>query len=86
MKVREISTNHAWDDTTKQKNVVVSIRATNSKTGKARRVVAPIKKRVDRILAAYKRMGNELKPDDFLFMNPLTMIEMLSVVKTTSHA
>ena len=70
LRVREISTNHSWDDNTQQKNVVIAIRAANSKTGKGRRVVAPIKKRVDRILAAYQRMGNELKPDDFLFMNP----------------
>ena len=42
----------------------------NSKTGKGRRVVAPIKKRVDRIIASYKRVGNPLQPNDYLFMNP----------------
>jgi integrase len=42
----------------------------NSKTGKGRRVVAPIKKRVDRIIASYKRVGNPLAPTDYLFMNP----------------
>ena len=40
------------------------------KTGKGRRVVAPIKKRVDRIIASYKRVGNPLQPNDYLFMNP----------------
>ena len=33
-------------------------------------MVAPIKKRVDRIINAYKKMNNPLQPDDFLFMNP----------------
>lgn len=70
LRLREISTNHSWDDKTKQTNVVLTIRASNSKTGKARRVVAPIKKRIDRILSSYKKMDKELQSDDFLFMNP----------------
>ena len=45
------------------------VRRTNSKTGKERRVVAPVKKRIDRILAAYKKLGIKHEADDFLFIN-----------------
>ena len=70
IKVNEITSNASWDKETKEKNVVLFIRASNSKTGKSRRVVAPIKKRFDRIISAYKKMNNPLRPDDYLFMNP----------------
>ena len=70
LKVKDISTNHSWNTQQKEKNVVLYIPPENSKTGKGRRVVAPIKKRVDRILASYKRVGNPLQPNDYLFMNP----------------
>ena len=70
IKVKEITSNASWDKKTKDTNVVLFIRASNSKTGQSRRVVAPIKKRVDRIINAYKKMNNPLQPDDFLFMNP----------------
>ena len=48
-KVKDITTNHSWNTQQKEKNVVLYIPPENSKTGKGRRVVAPIKKRVDRI-------------------------------------
>tara|TARA_Y100000592_G_scaffold33709_1_gene53481 strand:+ start:3286 stop:4803 length:1518 start_codon:yes stop_codon:yes gene_type:complete len=70
LRVKDITTNHSWNTQQKEKNVVLYIPPENSKTGKGRRVVAPIKKRVDRILASYKRVGNPLQPNDYLFMNP----------------
>lgn len=70
LKLKEITTNPAWDQKTQDTNVVLFIRADNSKTGKARRVVAPIKKRINRIIAEYKKMGAQHQPDDFIFMNP----------------
>ena len=45
------------------------VRRDNSKTGKERRVVAPVKKRIDMILSAYKKLGIKHEPDDFLFIN-----------------
>jgi len=53
----------------KDKYVVMTVRRDNSKTGKERRVVAPVKKRIERIVAAYKKLGITHKPDDFLFIN-----------------
>jgi len=50
--------------------LMITIRASNSKTGKRRVVVGPIKKRVERLKAAYKRLGIEHKPHDFLLINP----------------
>jgi len=70
LQMKEISTNNAWDAKQKEKNVVLYIPPEKSKTGRGRRVVAPIKKRIDRIIASYEKIGNPLQPNDFLFMNP----------------
>ena len=50
----------------------VLIRRENSKNGKSRVVVAPIRKRVEKIKESYKDMGIELSPNDFIFLNPLS--------------
>ena len=44
LKVKDITTNHSWNAKQKETNVVLYIPPENSKTGKGRRVVAPIKK------------------------------------------
>ena len=51
-------------------NQVIHIRRENAKTGRSRRVVAPIKKRIERVFASYKKLGVNHKQEDFIFMNP----------------
>ena len=51
-------------------NQVIHIRRENAKTGRSRRVVAPIKKRIERVFASYKKLGVNHKQEDFVFMNP----------------
>ena len=50
-------------------NVVLTIRKDNSKTGKSRQCVAPVKKRLERIYAAYKKIGVIHEPEDYIFIN-----------------
>ena len=60
------------DDDIKQGNIVLEIRKENSKTGRRRSVVAPLRKRIDRLIETYKRLGVTHEPDDFLFINVLS--------------
>ena len=53
----------------KKYNVVMVVRRENAKTGRGRRVIAPVRKRIERIIAAYKKLGITHEPDDFLFIN-----------------
>ena len=53
----------------KKYNVVMVVRRENAKTGRSRRVIAPVRKRIERIIAAYKKLGITHEPDDFLFIN-----------------
>jgi site-specific recombinase XerD len=69
IKFREIYASPTWTKEQKEENIVMLVRRTNSKTGKERRVVAPVKKRIDRIIAAYKKLGIKHEPDDYLFIN-----------------
>ena len=69
IKYGEIYASPRFTEEEKEKNIVMLVRRTNSKTGKERRVVAPVKKRIDRILAAYKKLGIKHEADDFLFIN-----------------
>ncbi len=70
MKVKEITAliNQTEDDTSKG-NVVLLVRKDNSKTGRSRQVVAPVKKRFERIYDAYKKMGITHVPEDYIFIN-----------------
>ena len=56
----------------KQTHVAMTVRRDNAKTGRERRVIARVKKRIDRIIASYKKLGITHQPDDFLFINPLS--------------
>jgi len=59
------------DDAEKRKvNMLVKIRKENSKTGKARVVAAPIKRRIDIIKREQMKLGLECNPTDFIFANP----------------
>jgi len=51
-------------------NVVIKVRADNAKTGKQRLVVSPVRKHIERIYTAYKKLGIEHEPTDYLFLNP----------------
>ena len=51
-------------------NVVIKVREDNAKTGKQRLVVSPVRKHIQRIYTAYKKLGIEHEPTDYLFLNP----------------
>ena len=70
LKVNEVYANPLDDEAGKQVNMLVKIRATNSKTGRSRVIAAPIKKRVDVIKKKQLELGVELQPTDYLFVNP----------------
>ena len=69
IKFNEIYASPNWTKEQKELNIVMKVRRENSKTGKERRCVSPTKKRIDRIVAAYKKLGIIHEPDDFLFIN-----------------
>jgi len=69
IKFNEIYASPNWTKEQKELNIVMKVRRENSKTGKERRCVSPTKKRIDRIIAAYKKLGIIHEPDDFLFIN-----------------
>ena len=69
IKFGEIYASPRFTEEEKEKNIVMLVRRTNSKTGKERRVVAPVKKRIDRLIASYKKLGIKHEADDFLFIN-----------------
>ena len=70
LKYKEISTNPNWDKETADTHILLKVRKENSKTGRGRVCVAPIKKRIDRIIGSYKKLGVTHEPEDYLFLNP----------------
>ena len=70
LKLNEIS--FLDNDTTEEREerMKITIRSSNSKTGRGRVVVCPITKRVNRIKAAYEALGVPHKPTDYLVFNP----------------
>lgn len=71
LRIKEINSNpHIKDKEERDKQVVLTIRADNSKTGRGRRVVAPIKRRIEVILSAYKLLGITHTPEDYLLISP----------------
>jgi integrase len=70
LKDMEITKNEADSQEIQKTHLKILVRKENSKTGRSRVVVAPIKKRVERIKAAYKEMGIIHTPQDFLIINP----------------
>jgi integrase len=70
LKWSEITTSKSDDAEARKHNYRIFVRADNSKTGKSRVIVCPVKRRFDVIKSCYKKMGVEVKPDDYVFMNP----------------
>lgn len=70
LKYKEISSNPKWDKETAETHIMMKIRKENSKTGRGRICVSPVKTRIDRIVASYKKLGIKHEPEDFLFLNP----------------
>ena len=69
LKWKDIS-NHIHHDKSVQKKIsIIHIRAENSKTGKARNVVAPVRRRFEVIKQAYKDLGYEPEANDFVLFN-----------------
>ena len=66
----DISNYKSGDPKVDGKIVVLHIRAEVAKTGVARNVVAPVKKRLDIIKRSLKELGYEITPDDFVLINP----------------
>ena len=72
IKMNEIMENPNWDKERRETDVLMKVRKENSKTGRSRVCVAPVKKRIQRILASYKKLGITHEANDFLFINPLS--------------
>lgn len=70
LRVHEISAIESDDAEIRKTHLKVFIRAANSKTGRSRVVVAPIKNRITRIKEVYKEMGVEHTAQDYLLFNP----------------
>lgn len=70
LRVNEISACQSDDPALLKTHLRIFIRRENSKTGRSRVVVAPVKNRVERIKAAYEAMGCPHEPTDFLCFNP----------------
>ena len=70
LKVGEISEGESWDAEKRKTNVVMKVRKENSKTGKGRLCVAPVKERIEKIKKHYKDLGVKLDKTDYLFINP----------------
>lgn len=66
LRLNEISINEADSKELQKTHLKLLVRRDNSKTGRSRVVVAPIRKRVERIKAAYKALGAEHLPQDYL--------------------
>jgi integrase len=70
LKINEITKNEGDSPELQKTHYKIKIRKENSKTGRSRTLVAPVKKRVERIKAAYKALGVPHQPQDFLIFNP----------------
>ena len=55
-----------------QKCVEITIRKEVSKTGKSRKLIAPVKKKINNLLKIYKQLNITHEPYDFVFINPNT--------------
>ncbi len=69
LKWKDISNHKTTDKKLQNKIVVISIKPENSKTGRARNIVAPVRRRLEVIKEEYKKLGFELKPNDFVLFN-----------------
>ena len=70
LKIGEISEGEGWDAEKRKRHIVMKVRKENSKTGKGRLCVAPVRERVERVKKHYKDLGVKQDKTDYLFMNP----------------
>jgi integrase len=70
LKVVEVTKNEADSLELQKTHMKIKVRKENSKTGRSRIIVAPIRKRVERIKSAYAELGKSHEPQDFLIFNP----------------
>ena len=70
LKINEITFLPNDTEDQKAERMKITIRRTNSKTGIGRVCVCPITERVKRIKQAYKALGVDQMPTDYLLMNP----------------
>ena len=66
IKMYEITDNPNWGSDKKATDCLMKVRSDNSKTGKARVCVAPVKKKIKRVIESYKKLAITRKPDDSL--------------------
>jgi len=69
IKINEITDNPRWDKESRSTNVIMKVRKENSKTGRGRNCVAPVRKRIERVLESYKKIGIKHEQDDYLFIS-----------------
>lgn len=72
LKLKEISHNPKWNKTQQKTLVILKVRKENSKTGKGRNAVAPVKEKIETIISAYKSLGFKHEPEDYIFCNYLS--------------
>ena len=69
LRVNEIYSNPNDGAEDKKTNVIIKVRASNSKTGKSRTIAAPVARRVEVIKQKQRELGVELQPTDYLLIN-----------------
>lgn len=71
LKYGDITFNHPnWNKEMDDSCVEILIRREVSKTGKSRKLVAKVKKKLLNLLDVYKQLGITHKPNDYLFLKP----------------
>ncbi len=85
MKVGDISDAAGQSEEIRNTHLKIHIRKENSKTGRARTVVVPIKKRIKRIMEAYKSIGIEHQPQDYLLISPMRKRQRLPFSRQTFY-
>ena len=83
LKLKEISNNPKWDETQQKTLVILKVRKENSKTGKGRNAVAPVREKIATIIRAYKSLGFEHEPEDYIFAITNPKEEMRTHGRTT---
>ena len=68
--VRKSEISELVGKTETDENLVITIRRENAKTGRQRQVISPVRKRLDRIYNAYRKIGIVHQPTDYIFLNP----------------
>ena len=85
MRMNDITEAEGQSEEIRKSFLRIHIRKENSKTGRSRTVVVPIKKRVKRILDAYKEIGIYHQPQDFFLISPRRRNERLQFTRQTFY-